>query len=133
MEVKILYDGACPFCDDYVRYQKLRSAVDTLELLDARTHPQALVEHHVAPEALEEGMVVLVDGKPYHGAAALHLLARLSERPGRWWVRGVAWAGRSSGIARLLYPVLKLGRRVALIALGVPRFTEKSRPDPDSR
>jgi predicted DCC family thiol-disulfide oxidoreductase YuxK len=25
--LRIVYDGACPFCDDYVRYQRLRAGV----------------------------------------------------------------------------------------------------------
>ena len=122
MKVRILYDGACPFCDDYVRYQKLRAGVDTLELVDARSRPEVLREHNVSHADLEDGMVVIADGKPYHGAHAMHLLATISEPPRKWWVRAVAAVSRSLLVARVIYPALKIGRRIALTILGVPRF-----------
>lgn len=122
MKVEILYDGACPFCDDYVRFQRLRSAADSLELVDARGHPEALARHGLVPADFEDGMVVVVDGTLHRGADAVHVLSHLSERPGRWWVRLVARLSRSAGGARRLYPFLKRGRRVALAILRVPRF-----------
>lgn len=123
MKVRILYDGACPFCDDYVRYQELRAAAGgELELIDAREHPEAMAGFGVGPAELEDGMVVLVGEERFHGAEALHALSRLSKPPGRWWVRAVAAASRSPGRARFLYPILKAGRRVALALLGIKRF-----------
>jgi predicted DCC family thiol-disulfide oxidoreductase YuxK len=122
MKVEILYDGACPFCDDYVRYQRLKSAVGTLELIDARTRPEAVRAHGLVPADFEDGMVVVVDGKAYHGAAAMHQLSLLAERPQRLWVRAVAAMSRSARSARILYPWLKAGRRIALAVLGIPRF-----------
>ena len=122
MKVRVLYDGECPFCHDYVRFQKLREAAGELELVDARVHPEAMDEMGVTEAELEDGMVVFVDGRRHDGAEAVHVLSRIGEPPGRWWVRWVAAASRSSRRSRWLYPVLKVGRRIALRALGVPRF-----------
>lgn len=129
MKVRILYDGACPFCDDYVRYQKLRNAVDALELVDARSRPEVLREHGVSHADLEDGMVVIADGKAHHGAMAMHVLSLIAEPPGKWWVGLVAAVSRSPGLARFLYPVLKAGRRVVLAILRVPRFPRGVGPD----
>jgi len=122
VKVEILYDGACPFCDDYVRYQRLRSATDVLELLDARGHPEVVDRYHLVPADFEDGMVVVVDGTLYRGADAVHQLSHLSEPPARWWVRWIARLSHSLPGARRLYPLLKRGRRIALALLGVPRF-----------
>ena len=122
MKLRIIYDGDCPFCNDYVRYQKLDRAAESVELIDARHHPEVLLAEGISGAALEDGMVVIADGRQHHGADAVHLLSTLSESPGRWWVRAVAAVSRSGPAARALYPVLKLGRRVALALLGVPRF-----------
>jgi len=122
VKVEILYDGACPFCDDYVRYQRLRSATDSLELIDARSHREVLDRHRLVPADFEDGMVVVVDGTLYRGADAVHQLSHLSEPPARWWVRLVARLSRSARGARWLYPILKRGRRIALALLGIPRF-----------
>ena len=122
MKVEILYDGACPFCDDYVRYQRLRAAAGELELIDARTHREALDRYQLVPADFEDGMVVVVDGTLYRGADAVHQLSQLSEPPARGWVRLVARLSRTSRGAHRLYPFLKRGRRIALALLGISRF-----------
>jgi predicted DCC family thiol-disulfide oxidoreductase YuxK len=119
--VRVIYDGACPFCDDYARYQRLRDAT-RLELVDARAHPEVLLEHAIAPGSLEDGMVVVADGRLYHGADAMHLLSTIATAPGRPWVQAIALVTRSPVLARVIYPALRLGRRIALAFLGVPRF-----------
>jgi predicted DCC family thiol-disulfide oxidoreductase YuxK len=120
--LRIVYDGACPFCDDYVRYQRLQAASGRVELIDARSHPEVLAEHAISHAHLEDGMVVVMDGLQYHGAEAVHVLSTLSEPPAKGWVRAVAALGRSRLAARLAYPFMKVGRRIALAFLGVPRF-----------
>ena len=122
MKVEILYDGACPFCDDYVRYQRIKAAAGEVALVDARGHPEVLRAYSLVPADFEDGMVVVVDGTLHRGAEAVHQLSLLSEPPERWWVRLVARLSRSARGARLLYPFLKRGRRIALALLGVPRF-----------
>jgi predicted DCC family thiol-disulfide oxidoreductase YuxK len=122
MKIEIVYDGACPFCDDYVRYQRLRAVADDVRLIDARGNPEALAAHGLVPADLEDGMAVVVDGVAHRGAEAVHQLSLLSEPPRRAWVRAVAALSRSAPVARILYPLLKAGRRVALTALRVPRF-----------
>lgn len=122
MKVEILYDGECPFCDDYVRYQRVRAAVAEVVLIDARRHREAIERHGLVPADFEDGMVVVVDGTLYRGAEAVHQLSHLSDPPGRWWVRLVARLSRTARGARWLYPFLKRGRRIALALLGVPRF-----------
>lgn len=122
LEVRVIYDGACPFCDDYARYQKLRAATDRLELVDARSRPEVLAEHSIAPAELEDGMVVVSNGRLHRGADAMHELAQLTEPPAKPWIRLVAAVSQSRALARLAYPFLRMGRRIALIFLGVPRF-----------
>jgi predicted DCC family thiol-disulfide oxidoreductase YuxK len=121
-KLQIVYDGACPFCDDYVRYQRLQAAAASVELVDARSHPEVLAEHAISHAHLEDGMVVIVDGVQHHGADAVHVLSTLSEPPGKGWVRAVAALGHSRPVARIAYPFMKVGRRIALAILGVPRF-----------
>lgn len=122
LKVTIVYDGACPFCSDYVRYQDLKARAETVELVDARSDRQALERYAIDAADLEDGMVVIVDGVAHRGADAVTALSNLSSPPRNWWVAAVARASRSAARSRLLYPVLKLGRRIALTFLRVPRF-----------
>jgi predicted DCC family thiol-disulfide oxidoreductase YuxK len=130
VKVTIVYDGGCPFCSDYVRYQDLKARAESVELVDARSDPQSLARYAITGADLEDGMVVIVDGVAHRGAAAVHALSMLSRPPRNWWVAVVAFVSRSAVASRLLYPALKLGRRIALKALRIPRFSERERPNP---
>jgi predicted DCC family thiol-disulfide oxidoreductase YuxK len=123
--VTVVYDGGCPFCSDYVRYQELKQAVSSVELVDARSDADALARYEIDAADLEDGMVVIVDGKRHMGGDAVHALSRLSQGPGNWWVATVAFFSRTRLVSRVLYPFLKAGRRVALAILGVPRFSKR--------
>ncbi len=125
-KVSIVYDGGCPFCTDYVRYQELKAAADTVELVDARTDAGALERYGIDPIDLEDGMVVIADGAYHRGDAAVHQLSRLSHTPRNWWIAIVAALSRSATVSRLLYPFLRLGRRAALAFLGIERFSQRA-------
>jgi predicted DCC family thiol-disulfide oxidoreductase YuxK len=103
--LRIVYDGDCPFCSRYVRLLRLREQF-AVELIDAREQPEKAASCGLD---LNEGMIADLDGRARHGAEAVWLLSRLSERPGLLSRRGVAQA---------VYPLLRLGRRLALLALG---------------
>jgi predicted DCC family thiol-disulfide oxidoreductase YuxK len=122
MKVRIVYDGDCPFCNDYVAYQRLREAGAELELVDARSRPQVLAALGLTARDLEDGMVVYVGDARHDGADAMFALSGLSQPPARAWVRAVAWSTSSRRRARWLYPWFKLGRRIALRLLGIRRF-----------
>jgi predicted DCC family thiol-disulfide oxidoreductase YuxK len=122
VKVEIFYDGACPFCDDYVRYQRLAERVAEVRLVDARVNREEIRAYGLSPADFEDGMVVVIDGTPHHGAAAVHQLSLLSETPRRAWVRWVGALSRSPAVAAALYPWLKRGRRLALALLRIPRF-----------
>ena len=130
MKVIIVYDGGCPFCSDYVAYQDLKARAESVELVDARADSHALARHAIDPADLEDGMVVIVDGVAHRGADAVHVLSTLSRAPRNWWVAAVAFVSRSAIVSRLLYPFLKLGRRIALAVLRIPRFSKRERPNP---
>lgn len=114
----IIYDGACPFCNAYVRLLRLRSAF-AVELLSARSD-DARVSHYLdLGYRLDEGMLVVIGGTVHAGADAMNLLAALSESRG-WLNRVQRFVFARRWLARLLYPWLRAGRRVALWSRRVP-------------
>lgn len=112
----IIYDGDCIFCQNYVRYTRLRDAIGPVELVDARSGDRR-VEQYWRDYDLNEGMLFVYRGTVYHGADAIHMLAGLSSRSGTLNQLN-ARIFSHSGLARLLYPLLKVGRRVTLVARG---------------
>lgn len=121
----IVYDGDCPFCSRYVRLLKLREAVGTVQLIDARSDDAAVGQLWRAGYDLNEGMAVKYGGRVYHGADCVHVLALLSTASGPF-NRINSLIFRSESLASLLYPVLRLGRNLTLSLLGIRKISGKT-------
>src|ERR1700724_2172745 len=78
MRARLIYDGACIFCDAYVRLLALREAVGPVELIDARSGDPRLRAYESAGYDLNEGMLFEYNGTVYFGADAVNILATLS-------------------------------------------------------
>lgn len=119
----IVYDGECPFCSAYVRMVRLREAVGTVALIDARTDHQAVREAKSLGLDLDEGMALKMAGEWLHGDAVMTRLAMLSSRSNTL-NRLHAWVFQNPARARLLYPWLRAGRNAVLRLLGRRKITE---------
>ena len=116
-ETWIVYDGQCPFCSRYVQLVRLRETLGQVRLVDARNGGPMVEEARAAGLDLDEGMVLKLDGRLYHGAECIHMLALLST-PSSWFNRVNAAMFRSQTASRVLYPVLRTGRNAVLRLLG---------------
>jgi predicted DCC family thiol-disulfide oxidoreductase YuxK len=115
----LIYDGDCPFCSRYARMTKLREAIGNLRLIDARSSDPEVISARGKGYVLDEGMLLRLDGRFYHGADCLNRLALLSSRStlfNRMSYRLLRWRWT----ARLAYPALRMGRGLALVLLGRP-------------
>lgn len=115
----IVYDGDCVFCQNYVRFMRLRDAVGPVELLDARSGDPRVAAFQREGYDLNEGMLFVFDDRVHHGDEAVNLLAILSS-PSSLFGRLNRAILSSRVAARLIYPVLKLGRRITLRLRGRP-------------
>jgi len=113
----LVYDGDCPFCSRYVRYLRLRDAVGAVELVNARDRGPLVDEIARKGYDLDGGMVLKMAGRYYHGNDCIHALALLSSDSDTF-NRVNAAIFRSATLSRLLYPVLRSGRNMALKLLG---------------
>jgi hypothetical protein len=66
-------------------------------------------------------MVLIYGGHFYHGADCIHMLALLSS-PSGLFNRVNSAIFRSPGLAKVLYPALRLGRNTLLLLLGKKRL-----------
>ena len=128
-ETWIVYDGQCPFCSRYVQLVRLRETLGQVQLVDARKGGPQVAEVRQAGLDLDEGMVLKLDGRLYHGADCINMLALLST-PSSGFNRLNAALFRSRTASRLLYPVLRTGRNAVLRLLGRSKLEpQRSRPD----
>jgi predicted DCC family thiol-disulfide oxidoreductase YuxK len=117
----LLYDGECPFCSRYVRHVRLRQAIGTITLANAREHATLVEEVQRLGFSVDTGMVLKLDGNYYHGADCIHALALLTT-PSGWFNRLNSLVFRSKTASRVLYPVLRAGRNLTLRLLGRTRL-----------
>ncbi len=117
--VTIVYDGDCPLCNSFVRHLRLRRSAGQARLVNARADMALVRSLARRGFSLDHGMVVQVDDRHYHGAAAVHVLALMSSRSD-WFNRMSYLVFRSGRVAAVLYPALAAGRRVLLRLLGRP-------------
>ncbi|UYG05503.1 DUF393 domain-containing protein [Halomonas sp. LR3S48] len=115
--LRLVYDGECPMCRRYVRWQRIRTEVGKLELIDARRGSEARRELTDLGIDLDEGFALQVGERWYHGSEALHRLTLLGTRSGvfnRLMYRLFASPGRTAQF----YPLLKRCRSGLLKMLG---------------
>ena len=122
MRARLIYDGACIFCDAYVRLLALREAVGPVELIDARSGDPRLRAYESAGYDLNEGMLFEYNGTVYFGADAVNILATLSTP--------VSTFNRINGallskqlVARFFYPMFKFCRTITLKLRRVPKIS----------
>jgi predicted DCC family thiol-disulfide oxidoreductase YuxK len=130
----IVYDGDCVFCQNYVRFMRLRQTVGPVELLDARSGDPRVASFQRQGYDLNEGMLFVFEDRVYHGEEAVNLLAILSSSSSLFgWLNRATLSNRTA--ARLIYPMLKLGRRITLRLRGrslIPADLERP-PDASQR
>lgn len=114
-----VYDGECPVCATAAAAFRVRDAVGTLLLVNARSdagHP-VLSEVNAARLDLDDGMVIKYGGRLYHGAEALHLMALIGSEHG-WLNRMNALLYRNKSVARFAYPIMRAVRNMAIALKG---------------
>ena len=123
--VQLIYDGNCPFCVAYTSRVKRYSGVESITITDA--HDTALNSKStiqlISDQGLDldEGIVLRINDKFYHGPLALHILSSMSGQHG-WFNRLNKAIFGSALVARIIYPVLKAIRNLTLAILGKPRI-----------
>lgn len=122
-----MYDGECPFCSQYVKLVRIRESVGGLALLNARDGGPQFQEVLKAGLDLDEGMVLKLNDRLYHGDDCIHALAMLSE-PRGMFNRLNVWVFKSPKRAKFLYPILRAGRNLALTLLGRKKIEREEAP-----
>jgi len=125
--VLIIYDGDCTFCNAYTKRLKLQQSVGEIELLSARSD-NVRIQHYVdRGYDLDEGMLVVTQSEIYAGAAAMHWLSLHTSGAGFFEAtQGFIFSRKC--LANLIYPLLKLGRRVWLALRGRALIGKTSKP-----
>ncbi len=117
--LRLVYDGDCPMCRRYVRWQRIRRDVGELELIDGRQESEARRELSARGIDLDQGFALQIGERWYHGDEALHRLTLLGTRSGVF-NRLMYRLFSSPRRAARLYPWLKACRNALLRLCRIP-------------
>jgi predicted DCC family thiol-disulfide oxidoreductase YuxK len=123
----VVYDGECPFCSRYVRMLRLRAAVGSVELVNARSDHPVVAFLRERQIDLNDGMAFVQEGQVSYGAECIYKLALLTTPSGSFNQLN-AWVFRSATASRLLYPILRFGRNMTLKLLGRRKLDPPTAP-----
>ena len=128
-ELALIYDGECPVCTVYSGAVDVdRKDAAGVRRINARSDDALVRRAKEAGLDLDEGMVVVHKGQLYHGADALHLMAKLAPSTGfRNRLNRLVFGSRT--VSRLSYPVLRGGRNLLLRMLGRTKIRDIDRPN----
>ena len=121
VDIVVIYDGQCIFCQTYIKLMRLRTSAGRVLLLDARQRNIAGQVKAALNLDLDDGMLVLYGDRAYWGADAMSILGTLTSTSDAWNAV-MASIFRRQWLARALYPALKVGRALALFVLRRPRI-----------
>lgn len=120
--ITLIYDGDCPICSAYCKAVALRALDPDFKIVNAREDHTLVADMKGLGFDMDEGFLLRLHGRYYHGVEAIHRLSFLTTRAGLF-NRVNYWVFRSEYRARLLYPVLRGGRSLLLRLLGKKKFS----------
>ena len=115
--VSIIYDDGCPVCSYYISISRIEEKFGKINLIKARNNLKILDYLKSINIDINEGMIVVFDKKIYFGSDAINIISILGRKDSI--INNVIISiFKYKVISQLLYPLLKLGRRLLLFILG---------------
>lgn len=113
----LIYDGDCPFCAKFAQLVRFKKAAGAVEMVNAREHPELVKDFAAKGIDLDKGMALQIGDDIYHGDAALNRIALMSTKSDLFNAFNAA-VFRSKLLSKIVYPVMKAGRKAALLLRG---------------
>jgi len=110
-QVKLYYDGDCPFCSRYSKLQEIRKCIN-LQLLDAR---KDLSWKEFNQELDLDNGVILIDfnSNIYQGVEAINYLNKICRFQGFFFILQ-KWIFSKKLLSNIVYFIFKTLRKIAL-------------------
>tara|TARA_Y100001968_G_C19173804_1_gene626988 strand:+ start:99 stop:509 length:411 start_codon:yes stop_codon:yes gene_type:complete len=113
-----IYDGKCPFCNQFAELLELKSNLPNIEIQDARKNSF----HIPAGYDMDVQGAILKNGNEFlSGADAINYICSRIEMPSDSLLKILGIVFSSSRRTNFIFPFLLVSRRIALFFSGVPR------------
>jgi predicted DCC family thiol-disulfide oxidoreductase YuxK len=115
--VKVIYDGECPFCSNFVRLSNLKRIGYQVILINAREADNDVVRKLSKSYDLDDGMIVIVDNEILYGSTAARFLSTGFKRTNLLALIYYTFL-HNKKVSEVIYPWLVRGRKFYFRILG---------------
>ena len=115
-----IYDGECPFCNQFAELLELKSKINNISIMDGRKNPKIIKSLLEKGYDIDQGAILLKDDEIFHGAQAINNICNQINNPSSQLLKLLSNIFKSDKRTNLLFPFLLRARRFALISKGVP-------------
>ncbi len=113
-----IYDGECPFCNHFAHLLELKSNLPSLQILDGRENLEQLTRLYNLGYDLNNGAILIINGKIKHGAEAIYWICSQIKKPNDSLLEVLRIIFKSNKRGKMIFPLLLWGRRVLLTVKG---------------
>ena len=115
-----IYDGECPFCNQFAQLLELRSGLPEISIKNARDNLPEMRDLLERGYDLDQGAILLKDGEILHGARAINWICSQITNPSDNLLKLLAATFSSNLRTNFIFPFLLSARRTLLFFKGVP-------------
>jgi len=117
-KIVFIYDGQCPFCNQFAELLELKSGLPNLEVKNARESPPEIPEGY---DMDIKGAILLKENEMLYGAEAINWICSQLNKPSGPLLKILTVTFSSSQRTNFFFPFLLIGRRITLFLKGVPK------------
>ena len=114
-----IYDGECPFCNNFAELLEIKSKINNIQILDGRKNLIIIKSLLEKGYDLDKGAILLKDDDIFHGANAINTICKEIKNPSSNLLKILSSVFKSNKRTKFFFPLLLRARRFALISKGV--------------
>ena len=114
-----IYDGECPFCNNFAELLEIKSKINNIKILDGRKNLSIIRSLLEKGYDLDKGAILLKDDDIFHGAKAINVICKEFNNPSSNLLKILSSVFKSNKRTKVLFPLLITARRLALISKGI--------------
>ena len=114
-----IYDGECPFCNHFAELLEIKSKITNIKILDGRKNITLINSLLDKGYDIDNGAILLKDERIFHGAEAINTICKQINNPSSSLLLLLSRIFNSTKRTKVLFPLLVIARRFALISKGV--------------
>ena len=114
-----IYDGECPFCNQFAELLELKSKIKNITILNGRDNKKIIYDLLEKGYDIDKGAILLMDDEILHGAEAINTICKQINYPSGRLLKLLSSIFKSSKRTKFLFPLLLRARRFTLISKGV--------------